>query len=102
MDRNSKASRRWIHFHSALQLAVSRASHKWTSVRVACRLAVAHVRSVLKNSRYAFPSLLNRTGIPRLSCLTARLITSRVRYRYVRQFPFVEVVGSDRWTSEDG
>ncbi|KAL1676586.1 hypothetical protein EV122DRAFT_291754 [Schizophyllum commune] len=30
MDRNSKASRRWIHFHSALQLAVSRASHKWT------------------------------------------------------------------------
>ncbi|TRM63734.1 hypothetical protein BD626DRAFT_495219 [Schizophyllum amplum] len=30
MDRNTTASRRWVHFHSALQLAVSRASHKWT------------------------------------------------------------------------
>ncbi|KAL1747965.1 hypothetical protein HDZ31DRAFT_30834 [Schizophyllum fasciatum] len=30
MDNSSKASRRWVHFHSALQLAVSRASHRWT------------------------------------------------------------------------
>ncbi|KIL69439.1 hypothetical protein M378DRAFT_21594 [Amanita muscaria Koide BX008] len=27
---NQSGSRRWIHFHSALQLAVQRSAHKWT------------------------------------------------------------------------
>ncbi|KIY45017.1 hypothetical protein FISHEDRAFT_50185 [Fistulina hepatica ATCC 64428] len=30
MFNNSSGSRRWSHFHSALQLAVRRTAHKWT------------------------------------------------------------------------
>ncbi|KIM44521.1 hypothetical protein M413DRAFT_442489 [Hebeloma cylindrosporum] len=30
MFNNQNGSRRWTHFHSALQLAIQRSSHKWT------------------------------------------------------------------------
>jgi len=29
---SNEGSRRWMHFHSALQLAIQRAAHKWTCV----------------------------------------------------------------------
>lgn len=29
-------SKRWTHFHSALQLAINRAAHKWTWVGTVC------------------------------------------------------------------
>lgn len=30
MVKTQPDSKRWTHFHSALQLAINRAAHKWT------------------------------------------------------------------------
>lgn len=30
MVNDSQPSRRWTHFHSAIQLAIQRSAHKWT------------------------------------------------------------------------
>jgi len=84
MLSNQSGSRRWTHFHSALQLAIQRSAHKWTYVKVHCSSARRPQTLLgLKTSRNVFRCMLRKTRTALQPHLTVYPNTLKRRTLYV-------------------